>query len=427
MFLNKIFEIFNKYSPILIHTPWVGAIGNMAEEIYMALLRARRENKKVILLFPYDMFWKFKFSKFGLGVNSELKNIQSKYRLFDNNHPVNIFLNISLSLVFYFFKTINYFLKLFTLRLPASYLTPQIDRKSLWDLKQSDKFVIENEFMETWQKDLSEYIDVRLSKKSIIQGNKLLNQMGIPENSWFACFFVRDGSYYGEKVEEGDEKTVRNANVENYYMAMQEVVDRGGYVVRLGNNKMNKMKKMKNIIDYPFTEFKCDLMDIFLISKCKFFLGSSGIWDVGHLFQKPLLQANCLALVYVPPPKKTDIILYKHVKRINEDSYLTLNYRIKDLNPRKIAMYDRYKYIENTPEELRSLVVDYLDNIKNYDSPKQIAWKQMIQKVGLNFLKNNDLHHNKYENLSSKYKLLTRLVGRRGYASNKILNENFFI
>ena len=47
MFLNKIFEIFNKYSPILIHTPWAGAIGNMAEEIYMALLRARRENKKV--------------------------------------------------------------------------------------------------------------------------------------------------------------------------------------------------------------------------------------------------------------------------------------------------------------------------------------------------------------------------------------------
>ena len=64
MFLNKIFEIFNKYSPILIHTPWVGAIGNMAEEIYMSLLRARRENKKVILLFPYDMFWKFKLSKF---------------------------------------------------------------------------------------------------------------------------------------------------------------------------------------------------------------------------------------------------------------------------------------------------------------------------------------------------------------------------
>ncbi|MBT5399607.1 hypothetical protein HOL24_03585 [bacterium] len=57
--------------PFFIQTPWVGAIGNMSEEIYYGLLRARRENRKVIFFFPYDLFKPFIFSKYGLGINSE--------------------------------------------------------------------------------------------------------------------------------------------------------------------------------------------------------------------------------------------------------------------------------------------------------------------------------------------------------------------
>ena len=67
------------------------------------------------------------------------------------------------------------------------------------------------------------------------------------------------------------------------------------------------------IIDYPFTKFKSSMMDIYLISKCEFFLGAAGIWDIANLFQKPLLMPNQLAMVYVPPPKKTDLIIYKSV------------------------------------------------------------------------------------------------------------------
>tara|TARA_B100001250_G_scaffold404390_1_gene420308 strand:+ start:1258 stop:2541 length:1284 start_codon:yes stop_codon:yes gene_type:complete len=425
MFLNKIFEIFNKYSPILIHTPWAGAIGNMAEEIYMALLRARRENKKVLLLFPYDAFGKFKFSKFGLGMNSELKDIRSEYRFLNHNHPLSVFLNIILSLIFYLFKTINFLLKYFGLGLPENYLIPSIDKKNLWDINKSNKFEVENELGKIWQKDLSEYLDVRLSQKSIAKGEKVLKEMGIPKNSWFACFFIRDNSYYGQKVKEGDEKVIRNSSLENYYMAMEQVVKRGGYVVRLGNNKMKKMKKMKNVIDYPFTQFKSDLMDVYLVSKCKFFLGGSGIWDVGHLFQKPLLMPNCVPIIYVTAPRKNDIMLYKHIKKINENHYLTLNYRVQNTHPNKSAIFDEYEYIENSADEIESLVVDYFDNIENYNSPKQIAWKKTIQDTGLNFLKNNQLYDNNYKNLSEKYRRFSKLFGRNGYVSNKILNEYF--
>ena len=63
--------------------------------------------------------------------------------------------------------------------------------------------------------------------------------------------------------------------------------------------------------------------------------------------------------------------------------------------------------------------------LENYNSPKQIAWKKIIQDTGLNFLKNNQLYDNNYKNLSEKYRRFVKLFGRNGYVSNKILNEYF--
>ena len=63
---------------MLIQTPWVGAIGNCAEEIYYGLLRARRENKKVLFLFPHDLDNILRFSK--RGINRELLNVECDYR-----------------------------------------------------------------------------------------------------------------------------------------------------------------------------------------------------------------------------------------------------------------------------------------------------------------------------------------------------------
>ena len=61
MILNKIILKYNKVSSILILSPWVGAIGNAAEEIYHGLLKARREKKKILFIFPYEFFF-IKFS-----------------------------------------------------------------------------------------------------------------------------------------------------------------------------------------------------------------------------------------------------------------------------------------------------------------------------------------------------------------------------
>ena len=51
--------LFKKISPVVIQTPAVEAFGNCAEELYWGLLRARRDKKKVVFIFVWDLFYFF--------------------------------------------------------------------------------------------------------------------------------------------------------------------------------------------------------------------------------------------------------------------------------------------------------------------------------------------------------------------------------
>jgi len=81
MFNDNIFSYLNNLTrfPIIFVSPLVYAVGNCAEEIYFALLRAKKENKKLIILYPYNL--PFFLTKFKLS-NSELFKIDSEYIFF---------------------------------------------------------------------------------------------------------------------------------------------------------------------------------------------------------------------------------------------------------------------------------------------------------------------------------------------------------
>ena len=44
---------------------------------------------------------------------------------------------------------------------------------------------------------------------------------------------------------------------------INEVISRGGAVFRVGDKSMTPLPKTKGLIDYPFSNFKSDFMDIF--------------------------------------------------------------------------------------------------------------------------------------------------------------------
>ena len=57
------------------------------------------------------------------------------------------------------------------------------------------------------------------------------------------------------------------------------------------NSKMNI--KNKKFIDYSFISEKSDFLDIFLISKCKFYISNAtGLDHVAIHFQKPMIKIH---------------------------------------------------------------------------------------------------------------------------------------
>ena len=353
--------------PFFVQTPWVGAVGNMSEEMYYALLRARRENRKVLFLFPYDLFKPFVFSKFGLGINSELKKIESVYRFGKYNNPFIIFLNIILTLACSILILIDVTIGKFV-NFPRWFRVPQIGKELLWRRNKKEKYSYERVRKWNWGHELQTYLEINLPKKSLLRAKEIRLKMGLPEDAWFVCLHNREGGYYSQAkgYKEGQVKVIRNADIKNYIKAIKYITKNGGWVVRIGDQNMTKLPKMKNVIDYPFTEYKSDLMDIYLLKECNFFIGPrSGIAETAIMFQKPAVFVNWIAELNFLPWLSGSLVIYKHIFHNKLDRFLSLKDMLHFTLYRDSYMdtsTNTYDLIENSEEEIYCVVKEFLNN-----------------------------------------------------------------
>ena len=102
-------------------------------------------------------------------------------------------------------------------------------------------------------------------------GEAILRTLGIPPESWFVCIHVREGGY-----SPSDEKyhSFRNANIASFIPAMKAIIDSGGMCVRMGDSTMSQIETIKGVVDYANSKYCSDRMDVFLCSRCRFFLGT---------------------------------------------------------------------------------------------------------------------------------------------------------
>ena len=100
--------------------PTPSTIGNCARDIKLALIEARRTNKKIVLLRCYEIFKPLKIKV----ANKELFNLNSNFILKPN--PFYLFqIQLLLTIIFSFAKIISYFKKIFFGRhLAYNYTTP---------------------------------------------------------------------------------------------------------------------------------------------------------------------------------------------------------------------------------------------------------------------------------------------------------------
>ena len=191
-----------------------------------------------------------------------------------------------------------------------------------------------------------------------------LAELGLPPGAWFACVHVREAGFSpadeaAHAHRNGDPLAVRPA--------MQEIVRRGGWCIRMGDPSMTPMEPMAGAIDYAHHPLRSARMDVVLCARARFFLGNtSGLALVSSAFGVPSALANMipLSVLGVLP---ADISIPKLLRPVNGSR--TLPFAVVLGSPTGDFRYARLyadaglEAVENTPEEILELAVEMIERI----------------------------------------------------------------
>ncbi len=216
-----------------------------------------------------------------------------------------------------------------------------------------------------------------------IRGREFLAEKGISANDWFVCIYARDPGYLKSREEAiaATFNAYRDCSIENYIKAAEWVVEKGGFVLRMGSAVEAPLPKNLHprIIDYA-TKYRSDFLDVYLGAKCSFFLGCcSGLTDVSMIFGTPTAWANYVynsvangrKAIFAPKFLFNKVmgkfltmpeIAALGVFPTGSDPEEKLNYVHYDVD--RLVAYPEIEWVENDSEDILNMAKDMFDLIE---------------------------------------------------------------
>lgn len=372
-------------------TPHLYTIGNSAEEIYLSLLKARKENRKVLFLTPFNFFYIFKRN---IQCNNLIK-LKTIYSISQSNFFV-LTLRLIFSIIILFFRLIDLFLnKLFNIKnsfFRDFSICPRIGIYNLYnpyagDISDIEKFTTRYNWRREINKTLNLSLQFNKNKKNI---KKIFDRLEI-YNKKYVCLHIRSSNTYNDPQEARE----RNVNISNFYPLINYLISLDYIVVRMGDSKMPLCESLNGLIDYAHSEYNSQYNDQCLIANCDFYIGhTSGIWGIAWLFEKKMLTVNNPSWHY-SSPKKTDIDMYKIFIDKSKNQKLRISDWIQnhfDANHFTKILPSRYDPIENTADDLLQCMKNFIEN-KKLKSNEILNIKKIILSSASKYIKaNNSLH-----------------------------------
>ncbi len=202
----------------------------------------------------------------------------------------------------------------------------------------------------------------RLPNEVLAKGYGVLSEMGVPDGAWFVPVHTRDG-IFAPTVE--NRYDYRNCHISNYSAAVDAIIARGGWCIRMGEKGTPPIPERQGVINYPDTPFKSDWMDLFLCNQARFFLGNtSGLKMVSTISGVPCAAANMTphdcAFGFLPG----DISIPKLLRL--KDGTMP---HFAEIFASDISRYhESWQFkdagvilLENTPQQIRDLATEMLD------------------------------------------------------------------
>ena len=233
---------------------------------------------------------------------------------------------------------------------------------------------------------------LRLSAAHQAEGRRTMQSLGMPADAWFVALHVRESGYRTEHLP-WDHNALRNARIEDYGPAIEAITARGGWVVRIGDASMTPLPPMERVVDYVHTDVRCDWMDLFCCSQCRFLIGTtSGPDSVVFAFGVPVIGTN-----YFPPGfwpnSPRDLFIPKLMRRRDDGSFLDIHQatRAPLAGLHTPAYFDAHgiDVLDNEPGDIAAVVTEMLDRLdgtldySEEDERLQARFKSMADIGGL--------------------------------------------
>ena len=200
---------------------------------------------------------------------------------------------------------------------------------------------------------------------------KKLSKVGIHEN--YVVLHVRDAGFYKESW-----NSMRNADIDSYFEAIQYLVEQNYKVVRIGSSNSKTPSKdilslRPHFFDYSKSSIKTEVMDIFLLSNAIFFIGmASGPFTIASIFNIPVLVTNHFSPGDSLHLLENDLSIFKKYvhkdgKNINLIHLFSENLRfnpsVETLNEQRLSVLD------NSPSEILEAVKEFCERISDPSKP----------------------------------------------------------
>ena len=335
----------------------------------------------------YTLLWYVKLKK--IGELQSRKTIYLFYFVNSTNHTNAQWLkmwrkhfNIVPSFVFKYVCIINNFFPGY-----EKYELPPIKylHKPLFVIDKPNLAAKKQQYMHSLKKDSLDNITkikeplIYFKDEEIKIGHNYLKKIGTHEYN-FICFNARDKAFLNKYNSDRDWSyhDFRNSNIYSYLPAMEKMTQKNFFCLRTGFVVENKLVNSNpKIIDYANSEDRSDLLDVFLGSKCRFYLLSgSGISLIPETFNRPIvyvnhcnineLQAFAHNSLFIPKKyysiKKQRLLTFKEFIDLEfKNNFLYINKNNFSLNEtfRELGI----KIIDNTPEEITDVVMEMDDRL----------------------------------------------------------------
>lgn len=205
-----------------------------------------------------------------------------------------------------------------------------------------------------------------LSEAEMKKGRACLRELGVPDGAWFVCLHVRESGFKQEQGYNAVEG-VLSAEIGTYLPAIRAVTERGGWVIRIGDQKMQPLPPMPGAIDYAHSALKSDWMDVFLLGACRFLIGTSS----GPAYIPPLFGVPCALTNWLPTGQRPFNGRDIYIPRLYHAGFPPRMLSFAEIMAPPVGYALGYVHAEelglapvpNTPEEIREVVSEMLDRL----------------------------------------------------------------